>query len=99
MRILSVNVAQPREVAWKGMLVSTGIFKRPAEGRLMLRRLNLDGDWQSDLSVHGGPDKSVYAYPSEHYEFWQRELGRDLDWGMFGENFTLAGLMEDEVRI
>ena len=81
------------------MLVSTGIFKKPVGRRLMLRRLNLDGDQQADLSVHGGPDKAVYAYPSEHYEFWGRELGRDLDWGMFGENFTLAGLSEDQVRI
>jgi MOSC domain-containing protein YiiM len=99
MRIVSVNVAQPREVAWKGMLVSTGIFKKPVGRRLMLRRLNLDGDQQADLSVHGGPGKAVYAYPSEHYEFWGRELGRDLDWGMFGENFTLAGLLEDQVRV
>jgi MOSC domain-containing protein YiiM len=99
MRIVSLNVARPREVPWKGMLVSTGIFKQPVERRLMLRRLNLDGDQQADLSVHGGPEKAVYAYPSEHYAFWQRELGRDLDWSMFGENLTLAGLLEDQVRI
>lgn len=99
MRIVSVNVAEPRTVQWKGMGVSTGIFKRAVTGRVMLRSRNLDGDRQADLSVHGGPNKAVYAYPSEHYEFWRQELGRELDWGMFGENFTLAGGMEGEVRV
>lgn len=99
MRIVSINVAEPRTVEWKGMAVSTGIFKRPVAGRLMLRRLNLEGDRQADLSVHGGPGKAVYAYPSEHYPFWRQELDRELDWGMFGENFTLAGATEDDVRV
>jgi MOSC domain-containing protein YiiM len=99
MRIVSLNVAEPRTVEWKGMAVSTGIFKRPVAGRLMLRRLNLEGDRQADLSVHGGPNKAVYAYPSEHYPFWQQELGRELDWGMFGENLTLAGALEGDVRV
>jgi len=80
---------------WNGAPVSTGIFKRPVEGRVMLRRLNLDGDRQADLSVHGGPSKAVYAYPSEHYEFWRAELpGVELPWGVFGENFTTEGLDE-----
>lgn len=99
MRIMSINVAEPRTVEWKGRAVSTGIFKQPVVGRLMLRRLNLDGDRQADLSVHGGPNKAVYGYPTEHYPFWRQELDRELDWGMFGENFTLAGAAEDQVRV
>lgn len=83
-----------------GEPVSTGIFKEPVAGRVMLRTLNLDGDRQADLSVHGGPDKAVYAYPSEHYAFWKHELpGMDLPWGMFGENFTTTGLLETETNI
>jgi MOSC domain-containing protein YiiM len=100
MKLISVNVGLPREVEWKGKLVSTGIFKSPVDGRVALRRLNLDGDRQADLSVHGGPEKAVYAYPSEHYAFWKEELsGFDLPWGVFGENFTIEGLIESEVRI
>lgn len=83
-----------------GEPVSTGIYKEPVPGRVMMRRLNLDGDRQADLSVHGGPDKAVYLYPSEHYEFWKRELpGMELPWGMFGENLTTTGLVETEVNI
>jgi MOSC domain-containing protein YiiM len=83
-----------------GDAVSTGIFKEPVAGRIMLRTLNLDGDRQADLSVHGGPSKAVYVYPSEHYEFWQREFPEmELPWGMFGENFTSAGLLESAVDI
>ena len=100
MRIISVNVGLPRLVMWKGEVVSTGIFKEPIEGRVMLRKLNLDGDRQADLSVHGGPDKAVYAYPAEHYEFWRRELPEmRLPFGMFGENFTTEGLVESGVNI
>lgn len=100
MRLVSVNVGLPREVTWKGKTVLTGIFKDPVRGRVALRSLNLDGDRQADLSVHGGPSKAVYAYPSEHYEYWRRELGvAELAWGMFGENFTTEGLIEDAVRI
>jgi len=100
MKIISVNVGLPRLVLRNGEPVSTGIFKEPVEGRVMLRTLNLDGDRQSDLSVHGGPEKAVYLYPSEHYEFWKRELpDMDLPWGMFGENFTSTGLLETEVQI
>jgi MOSC domain-containing protein YiiM len=85
---------------WRGATVSTGIFKKPVKERVMVRRLNLDGDRQSDLSVHGGVDKAVYAYPSEHYDFWREELPEmELPWGMFGENLTTVGLSEDAVYI
>lgn len=80
--------------------VSTGIFKEPVVGRVKLRKLNLDGDRQADLTVHGGPEKAVYLYPSEHYEFWRREFPEmDMPWGMFGENFTTTGLLEIETNI
>jgi MOSC domain-containing protein YiiM len=95
MKLLSVNVGLPREIEWKGKLVRTSIFKAPVLGRVRVTQLNLEGDQQSDLSVHGGIDKAVYAYPSEHYPFWHQELaGRDLPWGVFGENFTTEGLLE-----
>jgi MOSC domain-containing protein YiiM len=82
-----------------GKTVMTGIFKEPVSSPVMLRTLNLDGDKQADLSVHGGRDKAAYAYPSEHYDFWRRELpGRELPWGMFGENFTTVGLSEETVH-
>lgn len=100
MKIISVNVGQPREVAWKGRVVTTAIFKQPVEGRVAVRRYNLDGDRQADLRVHGGPSKAVYAYPSEHYEYWRGELpGMNLPWGMFGENLTTEGLFEDQVSV
>jgi MOSC domain-containing protein YiiM len=90
----------PRDVIWKGRTVTTGIFKEPVEGRVRLRKLNLDGDRQADLSVHGGPDKAVYCYPAEHYSYWGDELKRsDLPWGMFGENFTVEGMLEHEANI
>jgi MOSC domain-containing protein YiiM len=100
MKIISLNVGRPRLVMARGEAVSTGIYKEPVEGRVRLRTLNLDGDRQADLTVHGGPTKAVYAYPSEHYEFWHAELpGMQLPWGMFGENFTTLGLEESEVNI
>ena len=100
MKIVSLNVGRPRLYSHYGDTFSTGIFKQPVEGRVMLRRTNLDGDRQADLSVHGGPDKAVYGYPSEHYEYWQKELGVPaLPWGAFGENFTTQGLLEKEVRV
>ena len=100
MKLLSVNVGLPREVTWKGRTVTTGIFKEPVEGRVALRTLNLEGDRQADLSLHGGPSKAIYAYPAEHYDYWRAELAdRTLSWGMFGENFTTEGLREDDVRI
>jgi len=100
MKVLSINVARPRIIISKGQRISTGIFKQPVEGLVMLRRLNLDGDRQADLSVHGGPAKAVYAYPSEHYPLWRKELpDMDLPYGMFGENFTTEGLNEDNTNI
>jgi len=100
MKIVSVNVGLPREVSWQGKLVTTGIFKKPVDGPVMMRTLNVDGDGQADLTVHGGASKAVYAYPSEHYGYWQTELpGVDLPWGMFGENFTTEGLLEEAVYI
>ncbi len=100
MRVISINLGFPREVAWKGKTVTTGIFKEPIEGRVRLRSLNFDGDGQADLTVHGGVDKAVYAYPSEHYGYWQQELpDTDLPWGMFGENLTTIGLLEQDVNI
>jgi MOSC domain-containing protein YiiM len=100
MKIVSVNVGRPRLYSYCGETFSTGIFKEPVAGRVMLRRTNLDGDRQADLSVHGGPDKAVYGYPSEHYDYWKDELGETtLPWGAFGENFTTEGLLERELRI
>src|SRR6266436_260398 len=99
-QLISVNLGLPRVVVSNGDPVSTGIFKEPVAGRVMLRTLNLDGDRQADLSVHGGPSKAVYVYPSEHYDYWKRELpDMKLPWGMFGENFTSAGLFESELNI
>ena len=100
MKIISVNVGRPRLVLRNDEPVSTGIFKEPVADRVMVRTLNLDGDRQADLSVHGGPEKAVYLYPSEHYDFWKRELpDMDLPWAIFGENFTTTGLLETEVNI
>ena len=99
MRVASVNVGMPREVEWDGRTVVTGIFKSPVAAKLSVRRLNLDGDGQADLAVHGGPDKAVYAYPSEHYGPWGERLGRELTPGIFGENLTTEGLLEDAVHI
>jgi MOSC domain-containing protein YiiM len=87
-------------VTWHGKPVLTGIFKESVQGRIGLRTLNLDGDRQADLSVHGGADKAVYLYPAEHYDYWRTELAnRDLPWGSFGENFTVTGLLEDTVHV
>ena len=100
MSVLSVNVGLPREVLWRGKPVTTGIWKEPVAGRVPLRRLNLDGDRQADLRVHGGPDKAVYAYPSEFYELWSRERPElDLGPGTFGENLTTEGLPDSEVSV
>ncbi|HLE62762.1 MAG TPA: MOSC domain-containing protein [Pyrinomonadaceae bacterium] len=100
MKIISLNVGMPRLVMRGSTPVSTAIFKQPVAGRVMLRTLNLDGDRQSDLSVHGGPTKAVYAYPSEHYPFWQKEFPEmNLPWGIFGENLTTEGMDETEINI
>jgi len=100
MKVVSVNVGLPREVMWHGRAVTTGIYKQPVEGRVALRKLNLEGDRQADLSVHGGEYKAVYCYPTAHYGYWKKELaGRELPMGMFGENFTTDGLLEDSVHL
>lgn len=100
MRIISLNVGLPRVVEWNGEPVTTGIFKEPVSGPVRLMTLNLDGDRQADLSVHGGTYKAVYGYPVEHYPFWQKELPEmRLPYGMFGENFTIEGLLETETSI
>ena len=99
-KIISVNVGLPREVLWHGHTVTTGIFKEPVEGRVFLRKLDLDGDRQADLTVHGGEYKAVYGYPLEHYAYWKTELpGYNLTLGNFGENFTTDGLLEDAVHL
>ena len=99
-QLLSINVGRPRIVMREGEPVSTAIFKTPVTGRVKLQTLNLEGDRQADLSVHGGPTKAVYVYPVEHYDYWRVELpGMELPWGMFGENFTTRGLNESEVKI
>ncbi len=98
MRLVSVNVGLPRLLTWKGASFKTGIFKNPVDSRIMLRQTNLDGDRQADLSVHGGTNKAVYVYPSEHYPYWRGKLpDEDLPWGAFGENFTTEGLLETTV--
>jgi MOSC domain-containing protein YiiM len=100
MKLISVNVSRPQRVIYKGQSVETGIFKTPVPGRVMVHPLNLDGDQQADLSVHGGADKAVYAYPVEHYATWAEELGRsDLAFGQFGENLTVEGMPEQAVHI
>jgi MOSC domain-containing protein YiiM len=100
MKLISVNTGRPRDVEVNGRVVRTSIWKSPRTGRLQVSTLNVDGDEQSDLSVHGGTYKAVYCYPSEHYEFWRRELpDADLPWGVFGENLTTEGLLETDVRI
>jgi MOSC domain-containing protein YiiM len=100
MKIVSVNVGLPRLLAWGGSTFKTGIFKDPIEGRIVLRSTNLDGDRQADLSVHGGFNKAVYGYPSEHYAAWNAELSSPLgNWGAFGENFTTEGLLETGVSV
>jgi MOSC domain-containing protein YiiM len=100
MKIVSLNVGVPRTYQVPGGQVITGIFKQPVEGRVPLRRLNLDGDRQADLTVHGGPYKALYVYPHEHYEYWRSALPhRELPLGVFGENFTTEGLLETDAHI
>ena len=100
MQVIAVCVGLPREVSWKGKPVTTGIFKQPVAGRVRMRSLNLDGDQQADLTVHGGIEKAIYAYPMEHYAYWRQELpDQPLPWGTFGENLTIEGLSETTVNI
>ena len=99
MKLISVNVGKPRRVNYDGRVITTAIFKNPVQGEVRVEPLNLAGDKQADLRVHGGPRKAVYAYPSEHYEYWRNELpGVDLGWGGFGENLTTEGLLETDLR-
>jgi MOSC domain-containing protein YiiM len=100
MKLVSLNTGLPRVVPWHGINVNTGIYKQPVEGRITLRKLNLDGDRQADLSVHGGEHKAVYCYPLAHYDYWKRELpDQKLPMGAFGENFTVDGPLEDSVYL
>src|SRR5262245_50809435 len=99
-RLLSVNVGQPRDIAWQGRTVHTAVWKEPVQGRRMVRRLNIDGDGQGDLVGHGGEHRAVFVYQIESYRYWQDRLGRsDFTYGQFGENFTVEGLSDDEVCI
>jgi MOSC domain-containing protein YiiM len=98
--VISINAGLPRNVEWRGQIVQTSIFKEPVAGTVKVRRLNLNGDQQSDLTVHGGADKAVYVYPFEHYAFWLDELpSLEYPMGAFGENFTTTGLDEENVHI
>ena len=100
MKLISVNVGLPREIAVDGKIVRTSIWKSPIQGRVHVSTLNLDGDQQSDLSVHGGVDKAVYLYPSEHYSYWRNQLpDAELPWGAFGENFISQDILENQIRI
>ncbi|MDR3405051.1 MAG: MOSC domain-containing protein [Chthoniobacter sp.] len=100
MKLLSVNVAMPREVEISGKLVSTAIYKEPVTGPVWLGRLTLAGDGQADLTVHGGEYQAAYSYPIEHYAHWEKTVGeKSFSPGMFGENFTISGLLEDTVCI
>ncbi len=100
MKLTSVNVGLPREVTVGGKTVRTSIWKYPVQGRVHVSTLNLSGDQQSDLTVHGGVDKAVYLYPGEHYSYWRTQLpGVDLPWGAFGENFSSEGILEDQIKV
>ena len=100
MKVVSLNVGLPREVTWRGTKTTTAIDKQPVGERVALRQLNLDGDRQADLPVHGGEYKAVYCYPLVHYDYWRTELpSKDLPVGVFGENFTTDGLLEDSVYL
>jgi len=99
-QVVSVNVGLPREVIWKGTRIQTGIFKDPVDRPVTISKLNLAGDRQADLTVHGGAEKAVYAYPAEHYEYWRNRLPDvPFSWGKFGENLTTEGLMEDALCV
>src|SRR5271169_3184023 len=100
MQLVAVSTGLPQEVAWHGMVINTAIFKEPVTRRVAARVLNLDGDRQADLTVHGGEYKAVYCYPVEHYAFWKKELpGQDLPTAIFGENLTTEGLEESDVHL
>jgi MOSC domain-containing protein YiiM len=98
-KLLSVNVSLPKQVPYSGTIITTGIFKEPVNGRVTVNALNVEGDGQADRKVHGGLDMAVYAYPFEHYEFWEETLGRSFPFGQFGENLTVEGFLEETVRV
>jgi len=99
-RLVAVNVGLPRDVQWRGRTVHTGVWKRAAEGRRMVRTLNIDGDGQGDLAGHGGPHRAVLVYQLDSYEHWRQHFGHhDFEYGQFGENLTVEGLSDDEVCI
>jgi MOSC domain-containing protein YiiM len=97
--LVSVNVGKPEDVAWQGRTVHTGAWKEPVQGRRMVRRLNVDGDGQGDLAGHGGEQRAVLVYQTDSYRYWREHLGRELEFGNFGENFTVDGLPDDEVCV
>src|ERR1700753_1280140 len=98
--VVSVNIGLPRDIEWQGKLVHTAVWKRPLPGRVMARRLNLDGDGQGDLAGHGGEHRAVMVYQLDSYRYWETYLQRhDLEYGQFGENLTVDGLGDDEVCI
>jgi MOSC domain-containing protein YiiM len=100
MKVVSLNVGRPKAVIYRGRTITSGIFKQPVERRLRVTALNLEGDEQADLTVHGGPSKAVYCYPSEHYEAWRRELPEvTFNWGMFGENLSTEGILERDLYV
>ena len=100
MKVLSVNIGKPQLHAWRGLRVRTAIFKSPVEGPVAVKKLDLAGDEQADLTVHGGADKAVYVYPHQHYTYWQSQLpGYSLTLGNFGENLTVSGLSEEDIHI
>src|SRR5262252_239453 len=99
-KLLSVNVGLPRDVAWHGRIVRTGIWKDPVHGRRRVKRLNVEGDGQADLGGHGGEQRAVFVYQIESYRYWEERLGRsDFTHGQFGENFTIEELPDDEVCV
>jgi MOSC domain-containing protein YiiM len=100
MKLLSLNVGQPKTVNWKGKEIETSIFKYPVEGKKAVSLLNIEGDKQSDLRYHGGRDKAIYAYDNAHYEAWKKSIDRD-EWsfGLFGENLSTEGLDDAKVQI
>lgn len=100
MKLKSVNVSQPKEVNHNGKILTTSIFKEPVAGRVQLRRLHLEGDGQADLKAHGGVNRAVYVYTLENYDFWKKKLKRDdFSFGQFGENFTVEGMLEDQIHV
>jgi len=100
MKVLSVNVSLPKEIQIGGKALTTGIFKKPVKGRVKLSTLNLEGDGQADPTCHGGIDKAIYVYSIENYDYWEQELGRDdFTSGQFGENWTVNGMLEDQINI